>query len=361
MEIGCDSGLEQDRPVGSNIVTVYDVARRAGVSPTTVSHVLNGTRPVSDDLRARVLAARDELGFEPSAVARSLKVRRSNTIGLVVADIANPFFPAVVRGVEDVAQGAGYTVIVGNSDEDPDKEVEYLRVLYARRVDGLILAPTGQRHQYLQRLARANFPLVFVDREVPDLGVSSVVVDSETATRNAVRHLINLGHRRIAMVSGRPRISSAVDRIRGYREALDWAGIPVDERLNVSGGARADEARAAAEALLDLDPPPTAFFVANNMMTIGVMRAVRARGLRVPQDVAVVGFDDFEWADVFEPRLTTVAQPTYDLGRVAAEMLLEKIDGSRDGHPEHRVLACHLVIRDSCGASLTTTPLLGGT
>ncbi len=331
-------------------MTLRDVARQSRVSPSTVSHVLNGTRPVSDDLRNRVSSAIQELGFEPNAMARSLKVKRSNTIGLVIADIGNPFFTAVVRGVEDVAQKSGFTVIVGSSDEDPEKEAEYLRVFYSRRVDGLILAPAGQRHAYLQRLVHAHVPLVFLDREVPDLGVSSVVVDGESAARDAVRHLIGLGHTRIGMITGRPFISSAADRIRGYRQALEWSGLALDDRLVVSGGSRTDEARTATESLLDLVPPPTALFVGNNLMTIGAVAAIQARGLRVPDDVAIVGFDDFDWADVFQPRLTTVAQPTYELGRVAAEMLVDQITKRSEPHVEHRVLPCQLVIRQSCGA-----------
>jgi LacI family transcriptional regulator len=334
------------------VSTARDVAERAGVSTSTVSHVLNNTRWVSPDLRQRVLSAMQELNYEPNAVARSLKVKRSNTLGLIISDIGNPFFTAVVRGVEDVAQERGYTIILCNSDEDPAREAAYLRVLSARRVDGLILAPAGVRHDYLVRLARAHFPLVFLDREVPDMPMTSVLLENEVAAREGVRHLIRLGHRRIAMVSGRPLVTSTIDRIAGYRHALDEAGIPVDDRLIVSGDSRTEPARLASDAVLDVDPAPTAFFVANNLMTIGAVAAIHARGLAIPRDIALVGFDDFSWADVFRPRLTTVAQPTYELGRTAAELLVARIASEPETPPERIVLPGRLVVRESSG----TTP-----
>jgi LacI family transcriptional regulator len=312
--------------------------------------VLNGTRVVSDDLRDRVLEALQELHYEPNAVARSLKLKRSNSLGLVISDIGNPFFTAVVRGVEDVARQRGFALILCNSDEDPVKEAEYLRILASRRVDGLILAPAGERHDYLARLARSHFPLVFLDREVPDLDVPAVVLDGENAAHTAVRHLIEHGHRRIGMVAGRPRISTTVARIAGYRRALAEAGIAEDDRLIVSGGSRTEEAHAAAATLLEQDPRPTAFFVANNLMTIGTVEAIQERGLSIPDDVALVGFDDFSWADVFRPRLTTVAQPTYELGRRAAELLVRRIEGDVEGTARRVVLKGRLIVRESCGA-----------
>jgi LacI family transcriptional regulator len=338
------------------VPTVKDVARRAGVSTSTVSHVLNETRWVSEELRRRVREAADDLGFEPNGVARSLKIKRSFTIGLVISDIGNPFFTDVVRGVEDVAQGQGYTVILGNSDEDVEKEAAYLRVLSAKRIDGLILAPAGQDHPYLQRLVGSGFPLVLLDRLVPGLHLPAALVENRDAARIAVAHLIDLGHRRIGMVAGKPNITSTTDRLAGYRLALDTAGIPFDDALVVSGGSQIDKARSATTALLDLSVPPTALFVANNLMTIGAVAAIEDRGLAVPADVAIAGFDDFPWADVFRPTLTCIAQPTYELGRAAAELLLRRIDGERsanaDGSPEHVVLSGRLVVRESSGTAL---------
>jgi len=333
------------------MTTLRDIARRAGVSVSTVSHVLNGTRFVSEVRRQRVLAAIQELGYEPNAVARSLKINRSHTIGLIISDINNPFFTAVVRGVEDVANQHGYSVILCNTDENPDKELNYLRILRSKRVDGLIIAPTGVLHEYLRNLVHSNFPIVFIDRELDNLPVSAVVLDNETAAYQIVKHLISLGHRRIGLISGRPRISTTTLRISGYRRALTEAGLPVDERLIVSGYSRIEGGVAATHALLECTPPPTALFAANNLMTIGALIALAQRCLRVPDDVALVGFDDFPWADVLRPRLTTVAQPTYDLGREAAQLLMQRLKGDPNSYRKRIVLSGQLMVRESCGSS----------
>jgi len=331
----------------TNVPTARDIARVAGVSTSTVSHVLNGTRLVSPELRDRVLAVIKSLQYEPNAVARSLRVKRSNSIGLVISDIGNPFFTSVVRGAEDVAQARGYALILCNSDEDPAKEAAYLRLLTARRVDGLILAPAGVRHDYLVRLTQTGFPLVFIDREISDMPMAAVVLDNIRGAREAADHLIHLGHRRIGMITGRPAISSTVERIAGYRAALESAGIPVDERLIVSGGSRTDEACLAAARLVNGNPSPTALLVGNNLMTIGAIEGIQGLGLTIPADVSVVGIDDFSWADVFHPRLTAFAQPTYELGRVAADLVLSRIAGDPGSETKRVVLPGHLVVRDS--------------
>jgi LacI family transcriptional regulator len=329
--------------------TVQDVARRAGVSVATVSYVLNGTRFVSAGLRERVLAAVRELHYEPNAAARTLRSNRSHTLGLILPDLRNPFFTETVRGIEDVAEAHGYTVLLANSDEDPQREATHLRVLRAKHVDGLIIAPAGGPYQELEQLVDMGFPLVLLDRDLAGLGASSVMLDNEAAARAAVDHLIGLGHRRIGMIAGRPPISSTVDRQRGYRRALDKAGLPFDEQLVATGGSTIEGGAAAASSLLERRSPPTAIFSANNLMTIGAVMAIERHGLSVPRDIALVGFDDFPWADVFRPRLTTVAQPLYDLGRTAADLVLKQLSGA--GHHAERVLLPGtLVVRDSSGA-----------
>lgn len=338
------------------MATARDVARRAGVSTSTVSHITNGTRLVSDELRGRVLQAMSDLGYEPNAVARSLKIRRSHTIALVIPDIGNPFFTAAVRGVEDVARAHGYTLILGNSDENTAQEEVYLRLLAARRVDGLILAPAGGDSRYLDRVVGEGRPLVLIDRIVPNLQVPAVLVENVEASRFAVNHLIRLGHRRIAMVAGRPGITTTTDRVAGYRAALQEAGIAFDPRLVVSGNARAEGARAATHELLALSPRPTAIFVGNNLMTIGTLEAIDAAGLEIPGDIALVGFDDVPWAEAFRPRLTAVAQPTYEVGHTAAELLISRIETPGEVQLEPVTLPCHLVVRESCGAAATARP-----
>ncbi len=339
------------------MATTRDVARRAGVSASTVSHVLNATRFVSDDLRQRVRHAMDELGYEPNAVARSLKVNRSATVGLLISDISNPFFTELVRSVEDVAQANGYTVILCNTDENPANEETYLRELRARRVDGLLVTPTSGPHDYLGKLAHTRFPIVFLDRDAGSLPVPTVLLDNEAAAYAAVRHLLGLGHSRIEAVVGRPLISTTTERLEGYLRALGDADVAVDERLIVNGWSRIDGGAAATDTLMTLEERPTALFSGNNLMTIGALGALEAHGLVVPDDVALVGIDDFPWASVLRPQLTTVAQPTYELGSTAAELLLGLMRGTGQGHAQRVVLPGRLIVRESCGAPLRSTPL----
>jgi LacI family transcriptional regulator len=335
------------------VATSRDVARRAGVSLSTVSHVTNETRVVSDALRERVLEAMHELGYEPNLVARSLKTRRSHTVALIMSDISNPFFTSVVRGVEDVIGPRGYMLILGNSDEDPGREQAYLKLLGAQRVDGLILAPSGDSYPYLERMMRTNPALVFVDRAVPGPPVPSVLLDNVEAARTATQHLLDLGHRRVAMITGRPGISTTSERLSGYRAALDVSGIAYDPSLVTDGHSRVEDARIAMERLLALDDRPTALLVGNNLMTIGAVLAIDQHGLGIPRDVAMVGFDDAVWADAFRPRLTTIAQPTYEFGRTAGELLMRRIESPGTDVPARIRLPGRLIIRESSGARLT--------
>lgn len=338
------------------MATVRDVARRAGVSVSTVSHVLNQTRFVSDDLRERVLAAMRDLDYEPNAVARMLSLRRSNALGLIVSDIRNPFFASVARGVEDVAQEHGYTVVLCNSDEDLTKETACLRALQTRQVDGVLLASAGVADEYLTRLAQAGYPVVLVDRKLPDLDLPSVVLDNEGAAYRAVQHLVECGYRRIGMLSGRPSISTTTERIAGYQRALREAGLMVDDALVVSGESTREGGARATLELLDLDPPPDAIFSGNNLMSIGALEAIASRRLLVPDDVALVGFDDVPWSDAFRPHLTTVAQPTYELGRQAALMLVDLLRSPGVSALRRVVLDGTLVIRES--ASPRPSPMV---
>jgi LacI family transcriptional regulator, galactose operon repressor len=335
------------------VATVRDVARRAGVSVSTVSHVLNRTRFVSDELRERVLAAMDELDFEPNAAARMLSLKRSNALGLIVSDIRNPFFASVARGVEDVAQERGYTVVLCNSDETLVREAACLKALQNRQVDGVLLASAGVADEYVARLVQAGYPIVLVDRDLPDLEISAVVLDNKGAAYSAVRHLIERGHRRIGMLSGRDSITTTIERVAGYEHALRESGIDPDPALVISGQSTSEGGTAATHALLDLVPRPTAIFSGNNLMSIGALHAISSRGLSVPQDIALVGFDDFPfpWADAFRPHLTTVAQPTYELGRQAAELLVDLLNGRSQSAPQRIVLDGKLVIRESSGGA----------
>jgi len=323
-----------------------DVAERAGVSVTTVSHVINETRPVSDELRERVLAAVDELGYQPNVLARSLRRGETHTIGMIVPDSANPFFAEVARGVEDTSFEQGYNVILCNSDGDLDKELLYANVLAEKQVDGILFVAAGVSTEHIHGLQRRRMPLVVVDREIPDAAVDSVLTDNAHGGRLATRHLLELGHRRIGCVTGPSDVTPSAERVTGYRWALDKDGIPVDEALVVKGDFQYKSGYQAAYQLLAMNDPPTAIFACNDLMAVGATRAAIELGWQVPTDLSVVGFDDVRLASFANPPLTTIVQPKYEMGVVAATMLLERLR-DLDMPPRRRVLDTSLLIRQS--------------
>jgi LacI family transcriptional regulator len=331
------------------MATIRDVARLASVSTATVSATINQSAYVSPELQSRVWEAIERVGYEPDAVARSLRKGQTRLLGLIVADITNPYTTAIVHSMEAAAHARGYTLTLCNSDEDSTKEETYLRLLRTHRADGIILMPSGTGADYAARIERlVKSHLVLVDRTVPGLPYDSVTTDGAAGTEAAIDHIIALGHRRIAIVTGPKEISTSESRLTGYRRALSKHDIAFDSALVHSGDFRQDLAYAAARVLLSQPRPPTAIFASNNLMAIGVMRAVTDMGLRCPQTVSVACFDDFEWATAFHPRLTTVAQPTDAIGAHAIEMLLDRLTGLYQGPPRHTVLRPQLVIRDSC-------------
>lgn len=332
--------------------TIRDVAKHAQVSVATVSAVLNKSKYVSASLAERVRRSAEELAYRPNSVARSLKTQRTQVLGLILSDITNPFFTTMVRAVEDTARGHGYTLLLGNTDEQGAKEEAYVELLRSRRVDGLILVASAGEHAYLPELLRHALPVVCVDRSLAHLGVDSVLTDNVLGAYQAVEHLLALGHRRIGIVAGIAQITSTDQRLAGYRQAFAERGVVPDPALirfsdsTIAGGER------DAAALLACADPPTALFTTNNQMTIGALRAIYAHGLRCPEDIALVGFDDFEWADVFRPRLTTVRQPVYELGRAVTRLLIKRIAGQRTGPAREVILPPTLIVRESCGSGL---------
>lgn len=326
-----------------------DVARLARTSVATVSAIVNGSARVSPELAARVREAIAAVGYRPDGIARSLKKGSTQTIGLLVTDITNPFFTAVVHSVEDAAQARGYSVFLCNSDENFAEERTYLDLLLTRRVDGLILVPTGKAADYAGFAGGLRAPVVFIDRAIPGVAVDSVTVDNLRASQAAVEYLLRLGHRRIGIVTGLPHLSTSAERLKGYRRALRKAGIAVDPELVRQGDFRQEGAFGAAQSLLALRQRPTAIFASNNLMAIGTMLAVRAAGLSCPEDVSLACFDDFEWAGVFHPRLTVLRQPTAEIGQKAIALLLARLGGDKNGAaPHHVALRAELVVRDSC-------------
>ncbi len=332
------------------MVGLKDVARRAGVSVATVSRVLTNSPLVNAETRARVQQAMDALEYRPNRVARRLRgdAAQAGLLGLVVPDIQNPFFAEVARGVEEVAQARGYMVFLGNSDEDEAVERRYLELMRAERVDGIILPASSDNAAAVTELARGGLPVVCVDRRLPRAALDTVIADNVEGAYAAVRHLLAIGHRRIGFVGGRPQLSTTQERLEGYRRALAEFGVLVDEALVRAGDSREAGGREAARALLTLEHPPTALFVGNNLMTLGALETIHGLGLRVPDAVAIVGYDDMPWASAFNPPLTAVRQPGQELGRRSAELLLARIEDPKRS-TTLVTLRPELVVRQSCG------------
>jgi LacI family transcriptional regulator len=329
------------------MATMSDVARTAGVSVATVSRVLsNAGAGVSPELRERVAAAVTELDYHPNHLPRNMRARTSRTIGLVISDIDNPFFTAIARGAEDVAQRRGYTMVLSNTDEDAEREEIALQTMAAERAAGVIVSSTGQHSDGVRRLISTGIPVVALDRRIVGAHVDTVVVDNETAAYEAVSHLASLGHRRVAMVGGPGKVSAIVEREAGYDRAVRDHGL--EPGLLRHGDLREAGGRRTTLELLGEHPRPTAIFSVNNMSTIGVLHALRERGLRAPDDVSVIGFDDIPTGDLLDPPLSVVRQPTYQLGARAAELLLRRV-AERGAPVQEVVLAASLVLRPSTG------------
>jgi DNA-binding LacI/PurR family transcriptional regulator len=331
--------------------SLKQVATAAGVSPATVSRVLNDAPYVSDDTRLRVERAIQSLEYQPSRVARRLRAKDGpgQMIGLLVPDIQNPFYVEVVRGVEDRAYAAGCGVLLCNFGQSEDKQHFFLNVMRDELVDGLILAPARPDDKRVLEMARSGLPLVCVDRGLSGADVDMVVVDNVEGARIAVEHLIALGHRRIAHVAGLPHIPTTTDRLHGYQQALAGAGISFDSSLVRFGNSKHESGRDLTAELLDLPDPPTAIFTGNNLITLGALETIHGRALRIPEDVAVVGFDDMYWATSLNPPLTAVSQPGYEIGRRAAELLFQRV--AEPSRPNAKiVLQTTLMVRRSCGS-----------
>jgi len=327
-------------------VKIEDVARHAGVSTATVSRVLSGKPYVSDELRERVLETIRELNYRPSRVARSLRVQRSSIIGLIISDIQNPFFTSVVRAVEDVAQQRQYSVFLCNSDEDFDKELTYIELMLAEKVAGIIVSPTASSNEIYRRLIEMRMPVVAIDRRVQGVAMDMVVGDNVSAACALVTHLIENGYRRIGAVLGSPDASTGAERYQGYVNALAKHGLPLQPELVCSGPPRSPNGYALTMALLQQAQPPDAIFTGNNLLTVGALRAIHELGLRIPDDIALAAFDEMDWMFLMKPALTVVMQPTYEMGRQAAGLLLERI-ADPDRPPQQIVLQPTIKVRES--------------
>ncbi len=331
------------------MATITDVARVAGVSITTVSHVINGTRFVRDELKDRVLNAMRELNYRPNTLARGLRKGQTKTIGLIVPDNSNLFFAEIARFIEDVGYNNGYSVILCNSDNNLEKQRTYIEALVAKHVDGIVFISAGDSGEDLKVLIDAGIPIVVADREVSQTLADVVLVDNEHGGYIATKYLIDLGHQHIACIEGPSDLTPSAQRVLGYRRALSEIGLPIEADYSVSGDFRIPSGEAAMAKLLALPRPPSAVFVCNDMMAIGAIRAARDRGLSIPEAISIVGFDDIPLAPATFPALTTVAQPKMEIARVATELLIQRMqDQTPNVERQCIVLEPELVLRDSC-------------
>lgn len=328
--------------------TRADVAAAAGVSPAVVSYVLNsGPRPVSEPTRRRVLRSVAELGYRPNHAARSLRLRRTSTIGLLVPDNVNPFFAELAKAVEDDAFGRGYAILLGSSSDDRQREDAYLRAFLDRQVDGLmVVTVTGRAHlDRLDLIAESGTPVVLLDRPPRHTRLPSVAVDNVGGARAGTAHLVEHGHRHIACVTGPRGLRASAERRAGWAAALRRAELPVRPELALSAPFSREGGLAAAEALLRADPAPTAVFVGSDVQAVALLHAVRTRGRRVPDDLAVVSFDDTRESAYAQPPLTTVRQPVEQIARLGISRLLDPAPA----HERPGVVPYELIVRRSCG------------
>jgi len=328
--------------------TMKNVAEAARVSKSTVSHVINGTRFVDEETKRRVQRAIDELGYLPNAAARSLTTKRSQTLGVIVGDVANHFFSELLQGVEETVRSEKYSLIVCNTGETLELEDHYIQLLLSHKVDGIIAMATSEQWMSVREAQVQHLPIVFVDRAFAGLeGERFVGVDNVRGAYLAAEHLIELGHRKIGTLAGAQGLSTMRDRLRGFRQAMDDHGLEVPAEWIVPSALSAEAGHAAANQILATRERPTALFIANNYLTLGTLHALKDNGLRCPEDLSIVGFDDHPWAAVTEPPLTVVRQPAMRIGATAGQMILDSIHG-REHEPRQVVLECELVTRQSC-------------
>lgn len=353
-----------------SLPTIREVAKEAGVSTATVSHVFNKSRWVSPETQKVVLEAAARLNYRPSAIARSLSTNITYSVGVVVADLTNPYFSSLVRGIEDNLWGKGYNLFVCNTDEQTAKEASYLQLLLERRVDGVIIAATGHPQPVYQEFISHQIPLVFVDRRPPERYGLTVETDNYDAGYATCKYLIELGHQQIAFIGRNLFLSTVVGRVSGYRQALLDHRLPVREELIRTTEANIPIACQTAKELLRLPQAPTAIIAGNQIMALGALHAIQDLGLSCPEDVSFIGFDDHPWAPLFSPPLTVVKLPIAEMCVATVEILLNEVDQKRvqsplrtDSHsaqeePADQIFKAELILRGSCAPPPLTNPKL---
>ncbi|MEX2540773.1 MAG: LacI family DNA-binding transcriptional regulator [Trueperaceae bacterium] len=334
-------------------MTLIELARELGLSPSTISRAISRPDLVAAETRERILAAVEAHGYRPNGIARSLRRGESNTIGVIVSDLKNPFYSTVAKAIENQVSDHGYSCVICDADESAEKEAHALELLAQLKVRGIIHAFTGGDVDTLRRLQAEGMPLIEIDRRSDLPGVDAVLLDNALGARLAAEHLLGLGHRRIAIVSGPERLTTGRQRLEGFRKALANAGVTLDDEYTEIGDFREASGYQATSRLLQLDAPPTALFVANNEMMAGALSALREAGVNIPRQISLISFDDVRWAKYVDPPLTIIAQPTEQFGAVAAELFWERLHGRTE--PVVRILSPSLVVRESC-APVTPAP-----
>jgi LacI family transcriptional regulator/LacI family repressor for deo operon, udp, cdd, tsx, nupC, and nupG len=329
--------------------SILEVAKLAGVSPATVSRVLHNYPHIRDEVRAKVLDAIASLGYEPNRVAQRLRATDSHLIGMIVTDITNPFFNTIMASIENVFFNKGFSLLMSNTASDPDKELAYLSMMENEGVAGLVIATTSENVDEVANLADKGLPIVIIDRRMSKGRVDMVLSDNVAGARSAVEHLIKLGHTRIGHIGGPLRLTSGRERYQGYQQAMQQAGLPIEDSWVRFGDHRHQSGYEQTLELLNTNPSLTALFVENNMMTLGTLNAIHDCGKRIPDDIAIVGFDDMPWAVSLNPPLTTVAQATAEIGTRVATRLLERIE-QPDLPPRTDIVPTTLIVRASSGA-----------
>jgi len=329
-------------------ITIKDIAKKVGVSPSTVSRVMRGMPNVHPHTKKKVLKTAKKLGYFLDGSARAIVKKQTKTVGISVSDISNPFYPPLIRGIENTINKFGYSIILCNTDEDPVKEERYLRVMLEKRVDGLIISPTNSQVSLLKSFKVRGIPIVCIDRRLEDIDADTVTVDNVHGAFIAVEHLIKLGHKRIGIITGSREATTTQGRLKGYINALKQYKIDINKSLIVEGNSTIEGGIKATEALLKLKSPPTAIFSSNNLMTIGAYITLKRLKKNIPKDVAVIGFDDLEWAEALDPPLTAISQPTYTIGATAGQLLMQRLLNEGPREKQNIVLKTSLVVRKSC-------------
>lgn len=330
-------------------VTIREVAKAAGASVSTISAALNNSDYVSADMRSRVEGAIKDLGYRPNDLARGLRLQKTHSIAIVVPDLSNNFYIEVVRGAKDYSASANYTVLIGDSRESWEEERNYLDSFHRRRVDGVVRVPAIDAPGGKAKTVLGNLPVVYADRYPADRDayVGRVGIDNRRAADSATRYLLSLGHREIGIITGEASSGTSVDRLEGFAQALRSAKIRPDRSMIHRGHNDMESGHFHAMQLLTRAARPTAIFCTNNMMALGALAAIQEIGLACPENISLLGFDDFYWATLLRPRLTVVRQPAREVGMIAARMLIDHIEG-RPSIPTPSLLATQLIVRDSC-------------